>query len=34
LIIRSVRDTDLGLYACIAQNSLGGTRAEIELSGK
>jgi hypothetical protein len=34
LIIRSVRDTDLGLYACIAQNSLGETRAEIELSGK
>jgi Immunoglobulin I-set domain len=33
LIIRSVRDTDLGLYSCIAQNSLGETKAEIELSG-
>jgi len=33
LIIKSVRDSDLGDYFCVAQNGLNESRAQIELSG-
>lgn len=34
LRFKSVRDADLGIYTCRAENSLGRAEAAIEMSGK